>query len=62
VGITLKCPVSGCSFQLNADTKEQLISQALDHAKTVHNMSSIPPDMMAKITAAAATAGFKMPF
>jgi len=42
----------GCSFQMNANTKEDLMKQGIEHAKTAHNMSSIPPDVLAKVTSA----------
>lgn len=28
------------------------MKQVVDHAKTAHNMSTIPPDVLAKVTAA----------
>ena len=62
MGFNLKCPMSGCGSEINADNKEQLMSKVLDHAKAAHNLSSIPPDMMAKINAATATMGLKKPF
>jgi predicted small metal-binding protein len=42
----------GCNFQTNANTKEDLMKQGVEHAKTAHNMSTIPPDVLAKVTAA----------
>ena len=44
-----------CSFEAKANTKEDLMKQAVDHAKTAHNLSSIPPDVLAKVTAAIKT-------
>jgi predicted small metal-binding protein len=51
VGFKFKCPMSGCSFELQADTKEQLMTQGMDHAKT-HGMAALSPDMMAKVQGA----------
>lgn len=51
VGFKLKCPMSGCSFELQADTKEQLMTQGMAHVKT-HGMAALSPDMMAKVQAA----------
>ena len=51
VGFKLKCPMSGCSFELQADTKEELLSKGMDHAKT-HGMAALSPDMMTKLQAA----------
>jgi predicted small metal-binding protein len=41
-----------CGYQTHAKTKEELMKQLVDHAKTAHNLSSIPPDVMAKVTSA----------
>jgi len=51
VGFKFKCPMSGCSFELQGDTKQELISQGMDHAKT-HGMAALSPDMMAKVQGA----------
>jgi predicted small metal-binding protein len=42
----------GCTFETNADTKEELMKQGMDHAKTAHNLTTLPPDVLAKVTAA----------
>jgi predicted small metal-binding protein len=52
VGFSLKCPMAGCSFETSANTKDELMTQVVNHAKTAHNMTSIPPDVLAKVTAA----------
>lgn len=49
---TLKCPMPGCGGQLTADTKEDLLKQATDHAKTAHGMPMIPPNVMSQLQAA----------
>jgi predicted small metal-binding protein len=51
VGFKLKCPMSGCSTELQAETKEELMTQGMAHAKT-HGMAAMSPDMMAKVQAA----------
>ena len=51
VGFKLKCPMSGCSYELQAETKEELMTKGMDHAKT-HGMAALSPDMMAKLQAA----------
>jgi len=51
VGFKLKCPMSGCSTELQAETKEELMAQGMAHAKT-HGMAALSPDMMAKVQAA----------
>ena len=52
LGFALKCPIAGCGFETNATSKDELMKQVVDHAKTAHNMTSIPPDVLAKVTAA----------
>ena len=51
MGFTLKCPMPGCSAQINAETKEDAIKQGMEHAKT-HGMAAMAPDMMSKLQAA----------
>lgn len=49
VGFKLKCPM--CSTELQAETKDELMTQGMAHAKT-HGMAALTPDMMAKVQAA----------
>jgi predicted small metal-binding protein len=51
MGFSLKCPMPGCGFQTNANTKDELLKQGMEHAKTAHNLTTIPPDVLAKVTA-----------
>ena len=51
MGFSLKCPMPGCSFALQAETKEELMTKGMEHAKT-HGMTALSPDMMAKVQAA----------
>jgi predicted small metal-binding protein len=51
LGFTLKCPMPGCSFELKAETKEELMTKGMDHVKT-HGMAALSPDMMAKVQGA----------
>ena len=51
VGFKFKCPMSGCTTELQAETKEELMTQGMAHAKT-HGMAALSPDMMAKVQAA----------
>ena len=51
VGFKLKCPMSGCSFELQAENKDDLLKKGMDHAKT-HGMAALSPDMMGKLQAA----------
>ena len=57
MGFSLNCRDTGmdCDFRVSADTREELLSKVAAHAKTAHNMSSIPADVMAKVQAAIKT-------
>ena len=41
-------PMSGCNTELNAETKEDLLKQGMEHAKT-HGMAALTPDLMSKL-------------
>jgi predicted small metal-binding protein len=41
-----------CGFQANAPTEAELMKKIAEHAKSVHKMEIIPPDVMAKVKAA----------
>ena len=41
-----------CEGKLRADTEEELLRKAADHAQTAHNMRDMPPDVVAKVRAA----------
>jgi len=49
-----KCADIGmkCGFETTADTTEQLMPKIAEHAKTVHGMTEIPKDTLAKVQAA----------
>jgi predicted small metal-binding protein len=48
---SFKCRDIGlnCPFEAKGKTNEELLKKIADHAKTAHNMTSIPPDTMDKI-------------
>jgi predicted small metal-binding protein len=48
-------PKGDCAFQVRAETEEEVMRLASEHAKVVHKESSLPPDMVAKIKAAIKT-------
>jgi predicted small metal-binding protein len=50
MGFTVKCPI--CSSQINAETMDDLMKQGMEHAKTAHGISSIPPAVMTQLKAA----------
>jgi len=50
----LRCRDVGvdCDFVVRAETEEELMRKVAEHAKTVHGMSEISPDLAAKVKAA----------
>ena len=48
-------PTGGCAFEVRAETDEEILRLVADHGKVVHKMTSIPPDMAAKVKAAIKT-------
>jgi predicted small metal-binding protein len=50
----LRCRDVGldCEGELRADTEEELLRQAAEHAQTAHQMKDMPPEVVAKVRAA----------
>ncbi len=48
-------PKGGCAFQVRAESEEEVMRLTGEHAKSMHKMSSIPPDMAAKVKGAIKT-------
>jgi predicted small metal-binding protein len=50
----LRCQDVGldCEGELRADTEEELLEKAAEHAQTEHNMTQMPPEVVAKVRAA----------
>ncbi len=50
----LRCRDVGmdCDFEARAETEEEILKQAAQHAETVHNMKEIPEEVLAKVRAA----------
>jgi len=46
------CIGKDCKFETSAPTEAELMTKIAEHAKTVHKMDPIPPDMMVKVKAA----------
>jgi predicted small metal-binding protein len=38
-----------CAFQTTAPTEAELVKKIAEHARTAHQMDSVPPDVMEKI-------------
>ncbi|HET6370400.1 MAG TPA: DUF1059 domain-containing protein [Nitrospiria bacterium] len=45
-------PKGGCAFQVRAETEDEVMRLTGDHAKIVHKMTSIPPEMASQVKAA----------
>jgi predicted small metal-binding protein len=45
----------GCAFLVRAETEDEVMRLAGEHAKVVHKESSLPPEMVAKVKAAIKT-------
>jgi predicted small metal-binding protein len=43
--------MSGCDFVARGATEDEVMQQAAEHAKAVHGMQDISPDMASKIRA-----------
>ena len=50
MSFSVKCPM--CSSQMNAETMDDLMKQGMEHAKTAHGITSLPPAVMAQLQAA----------
>jgi predicted small metal-binding protein len=50
----LRCNDIGldCDFVAKADTEEEILRQAAEHAAATHDMKEIPEDVLAKVRAA----------
>jgi predicted small metal-binding protein len=46
------CIGKDCKFEASAATEAELMTKIAEHAKTVHKMDPIPPDIMVKVKAA----------
>jgi predicted small metal-binding protein len=44
--------MSGCPVVIEGKDEAEVMAKGAEHAKTAHNMTTIPPDMAAKVKAA----------
>lgn len=42
----------GCPFEARGDSEESVLAQAAEHAKTAHNLTDIPEEMISKVRSA----------
>jgi len=42
----------GCGFEASAPSKEELMPKIVEHAKTAHGITQIPPDLAKKVDGA----------
>jgi predicted small metal-binding protein len=38
----------GCNFEIRGNSDDEVLNKAAEHAKTAHNMQTIPPDVLSK--------------
>ncbi len=50
----LRCRDVGvaCDWEARGETEEEVLQKATEHARTVHNMTEIPKEMVQKVKAA----------
>ena len=48
-------PKGGCAFEVRAESEDEVLRLVADHAKNMHNMAKVPPDVAAKIKGAIKT-------
>jgi predicted small metal-binding protein len=48
-------PKGSCAFQVRAETEEEVMRLTSEHAKMMHKMTSIPPEMAVKVKSAIKT-------
>ena len=53
----LRCRDVGlnCDFEARGDTVEEVLRQAAEHARSVHQITEMPPELAAKVQAAIRT-------
>jgi predicted small metal-binding protein len=42
----------GCTWEGRGDTEAEILTQAAEHAKTAHNLTDIPPEMITQVRGA----------
>ena len=42
----------GCPFEARGDSEESVLAQAAEHAKSAHNLTDIPEEMISKVRGA----------
>ena len=45
-------PTGGCAFQVRAESTDEVMRLTAEHAKTMHQMATIPSEMAAKVKSA----------
>lgn len=50
----LKCSdvTPGCNHEIRGNSEDEVLKKANEHAKTAHNMQTMPPDVLSKVRAA----------
>ncbi len=57
MAVELRCGelMPGCDYVAKADSPEDLMKKVVAHAKTVHNINEITPDLQKKVMGAVRT-------
>jgi predicted small metal-binding protein len=42
----------GCNFEIHGHSENEVLKQAVAHAKTAHHMKDVPPDVLSKARSA----------
>lgn len=50
--IACKDVVPGCGFTANAETEEELVAKVAEHARHVHGVHEVTPELAAKVKGA----------
>ncbi len=45
-------PTGGCAFEIRAETEDEVMRLTGEHAKTMHHLASMPPEMASKAKSA----------
>jgi len=44
--------VGNCDFVARGDTEQEVLAQAADHGRSVHNINDITPELLSKVQSA----------
>lgn len=53
-------PKGGCAREVGAESEDEVLRMVADHAKTMHKMAKVSPDMATKTKGAIMTGSFNV--